>query len=171
MVYFNLSRSAHSVHPEEIEEERRVAYVGVTRARDHILITAVQHKPSPFLLELTADPHYADYDLKQLRQNRLAKQRELAQLDKQLEAAQVRLAKNRQQLPETAVERPSPSMIEKLLPAYQEQRQQAARQQVEELSAQISRLEQQRTETAVCIGHIENEIETRIKYAPERDKG
>jgi ATP-dependent DNA helicase UvrD/PcrA len=40
--------------PEELEEERRLLYVGMTRARDHLTITW-SGKASPFLRELGAD--------------------------------------------------------------------------------------------------------------------
>jgi DNA helicase II / ATP-dependent DNA helicase PcrA len=88
VVYFNLSRGSHSSHPDELEEERRVAYVGVTRARDNILITALDGKPSPFLFELTADPELAPLNLRQLRQKMTQQQQQLAQLQRQIEKRQ-----------------------------------------------------------------------------------
>ncbi len=44
--------------PAEIEEERRVLYVGVTRARDAVLLTLDSSRPyvHPFLRELVAPP-------------------------------------------------------------------------------------------------------------------
>lgn len=85
VIYFNLSRGSHSTHPDEVEEERRVAYVGVTRARDNVLITAVDGKASPFLLELTADPALAPLNLKQLRQKVVRQQRQLSRLQRQID--------------------------------------------------------------------------------------
>jgi DNA helicase II / ATP-dependent DNA helicase PcrA len=88
VVYFNLSRGSHSTHPDEIEEERRVAYVAVTRARDNVLITAVDGKPSPFLFELTADPELAPLNLRQLRRKVAQQQRQLSNLERQIEKRQ-----------------------------------------------------------------------------------
>ena len=42
----------------ELEEERRVAYVGATRASHHLLVTAPAEALSPFLHELAHDPQY-----------------------------------------------------------------------------------------------------------------
>jgi len=43
---------------DEIEEERRVAYVGLTRARDSLLVTADARRQSPFLRESSLNPEY-----------------------------------------------------------------------------------------------------------------
>jgi DNA helicase II / ATP-dependent DNA helicase PcrA len=90
VVYFNLSQGSHSTHPGDVEEERRVAYVAVTRARDDILITAVEGKPSPFLFELVADPELAPLTLKQLRRRLAEQQRRLAQGQRHIEKRQRR---------------------------------------------------------------------------------
>ncbi len=39
---------------EDVEEERRVLHVGITRGRDEVVVIADANRPSPFLAELTA---------------------------------------------------------------------------------------------------------------------
>jgi len=58
VVFFDLSRR-HRLGEEEIEEERRVAYVGLTRAKDSLLVTANGRRQSPFLHEAALDPQFA----------------------------------------------------------------------------------------------------------------
>ncbi|HEX7572335.1 MAG TPA: ATP-dependent helicase, partial [Bacteroidota bacterium] len=58
VVFFDLSRR-HRLREEEIEEERRVAYVGLTRAKDSLLVTANGRRQSPFLHEAALDPQFA----------------------------------------------------------------------------------------------------------------
>ncbi|HET6494170.1 MAG TPA: ATP-dependent helicase [Thermoleophilia bacterium] len=49
--------------PSEIEEERRVVYVGVTRARDTVLVTVNASRPyvHPFVRELVEAPHSGEH--------------------------------------------------------------------------------------------------------------
>ena len=58
VVMFDLSRRRRPV-PAEVEEERRVAYVGLTRARDALLVTAEARRQSPFLREAALNPVFA----------------------------------------------------------------------------------------------------------------
>ena len=58
VVYFDLSRR-HRPATEESEEERRVAYVALTRAKDALLITANGRRQSPFLIEAALDPRFS----------------------------------------------------------------------------------------------------------------
>ena len=55
VVYFNL-KEQKDADAAQVEEERRVAYVGVTRAIDSILITAPEDEHSPFVKELALNP-------------------------------------------------------------------------------------------------------------------
>jgi len=55
VVFFDMSRRRRP-RREEIEEERRVAYVGLTRARDALLVTAESRRQSPFLREAALNP-------------------------------------------------------------------------------------------------------------------
>lgn len=58
VVYFDMSRRRR-LGEEEMEEERRVAYVGLTRAKDSLLVTANGRRQSPFLQEAALDPQFA----------------------------------------------------------------------------------------------------------------
>ena len=58
VVFFDLSRR-HRPGAGETEEERRVAYVGLTRAKDSLLVTANGRRQSPFLREAALDPQFA----------------------------------------------------------------------------------------------------------------
>ncbi|MFQ5615811.1 MAG: ATP-dependent helicase, partial [Anaerolineales bacterium] len=60
VVYFNLSRGTAMVETRA-PEERRVAYVGVTRAQRGLLITADRGWPSPFVKELAINPEFDDF--------------------------------------------------------------------------------------------------------------
>ncbi len=64
VVYFNLSRS--SGVEKSHAEERRVAYVAVTRAKESLLITADSNAPSGFLFEWALDPELEDFALSHL---------------------------------------------------------------------------------------------------------
>ena len=58
VVFFDMSRR-HRLGKGEMEEERRVAYVGLTRAKDSLLVTANGRRQSPFLREAALDPQFA----------------------------------------------------------------------------------------------------------------
>ncbi len=58
VVFFDLSRRQRPV-PAELEEERRVAYVALTRAKDALLITADGRRQSRFLREAALNPRFS----------------------------------------------------------------------------------------------------------------
>jgi DNA helicase-2/ATP-dependent DNA helicase PcrA len=58
VVVFDLSRR-HRLGRDEIEEERRVAYVALTRAKESLLLTASGRRQSPFLRESALNPEFA----------------------------------------------------------------------------------------------------------------
>ncbi|MCX6137686.1 MAG: ATP-dependent helicase [Ignavibacteriales bacterium] len=58
VIYYNMVIPSESTG-ESLEEERRVAYVGLTRAKDHVLITAPDRCRPPFLREAALDPAFA----------------------------------------------------------------------------------------------------------------
>jgi ATP-dependent DNA helicase UvrD/PcrA len=59
VIYFNLSQAEHnSQRAQFTEEERRVAYVGATRAKDDLLITFSAAKQSDFLMEISLNPKF-----------------------------------------------------------------------------------------------------------------
>jgi ATP-dependent exoDNAse (exonuclease V) beta subunit len=68
VVYFNLSQTpADPKQGSFVEEERRVTYVGATRAKDDLLITFATTKPSEFLREITLHPGYRELEPDDLR--------------------------------------------------------------------------------------------------------
>lgn len=59
VVYFNLSGGGGTALDEA--DERRVAYVGVTRAGRGLLVTSGLDRPSPFLAEMALNPNFDDF--------------------------------------------------------------------------------------------------------------
>ena len=59
VAYFNLDANEKITEQSDLEEERRVTYVGVTRAIKNILITAPKKGYSVFLKELAFNPDFA----------------------------------------------------------------------------------------------------------------
>jgi DNA helicase-2/ATP-dependent DNA helicase PcrA len=75
VAYFNLAETEFANSQGE-EEERRVAYVGLTRAIDSLLVTAPQDKYSDFLLEASMNPEWLRFSLPELmKKNRQARQK------------------------------------------------------------------------------------------------
>lgn len=66
VVLFNLSPGFYGSSEIEIEEERRVCYVGFTRAKNNILITAPKESFSNFLIELLLNPKLKSNSVLQL---------------------------------------------------------------------------------------------------------
>jgi superfamily I DNA/RNA helicase len=58
VVYFNLSDDTAEIAEEAIEDERRVAYVAMTRAKEHLFVTTPRGRPSPFLREAALNPEW-----------------------------------------------------------------------------------------------------------------
>lgn len=84
VVLFNLSPTLNSVSNFEDEEERRICYVGFTRAKLSIYITALKEPLSKFLIELLFNPKF-----KQCGTNEL--QSELAQSKAHMEMIKSRI--------------------------------------------------------------------------------
>jgi DNA helicase II / ATP-dependent DNA helicase PcrA len=59
VVLFNMADNIHVASNEELEEERRVAYVGATRAIRSLLVTAPHDQYSDFLTEAALNPALA----------------------------------------------------------------------------------------------------------------
>jgi len=60
VAYFNLDANERITEQSDFEEERRVTYVGVTRAIKNILITASENGYSRFLNELAFNPDFTN---------------------------------------------------------------------------------------------------------------
>ncbi len=80
VIYFNLQR-VQTQHPREEEEERRIAYVAVTRAEENLLITAPEDDYAPFLEELLYDPKLAKEDLQKLKKRLLQMEKNTLKAD------------------------------------------------------------------------------------------
>ncbi|HSL45647.1 MAG TPA: 3'-5' exonuclease, partial [Anaerolineales bacterium] len=101
VIYFNLSQSGTDLgQTAYIEEERRVAYVGATRAKDDLLITFASTKPSAFLNEIALNPKYRELEGPELGRRFTASELQLERgrvVLKQLEAKkQARIARFRE---------------------------------------------------------------------------
>ena len=91
VIYFNLSQAEHNSQKAQfIEEERRVTYVGATRAKDDLLITFSSTKPSEFLKEISLDPEFKALNHEELNHKHVAARRGLAKEQASLKQMQVR---------------------------------------------------------------------------------
>jgi ATP-dependent exoDNAse (exonuclease V) beta subunit len=84
VVYFDLSSTRAGRIETNMPEERRVAYVGVTRAMDGLLVTADRQKPAPFLKELALNPAFDDFALAYLHRQSKKTERDLNRLGKEI---------------------------------------------------------------------------------------
>ena len=66
VAYFNLAKNERIKEQSEMEEERRVSYVGITRSIENILITAPETSYSPFLKETAFNPDLKSKDINTL---------------------------------------------------------------------------------------------------------
>ena len=95
VIYFNLSQAEHNSHKAQFtEEERRVTYVGATRAKDDLMITFSSAKPSDFLMEISLNPNFKAFKNEELKQKHVASTRRLAKEQAILKQIQARKAKS-----------------------------------------------------------------------------
>jgi superfamily I DNA/RNA helicase len=95
VIYFNLSQAEHNSQKAQFtEEERRVTYVGATRAKDDLLITFSSTKPSDFLAEISLNPKFKVINNEELNQKQVACTRRLAKEQAILKQIQARKAKS-----------------------------------------------------------------------------
>jgi len=81
---FNLSQTFRAGEDGE-EEERRVAYVGLTRASEGVFITGPELNPSRFLIELALDPDFRLIPTAELKRRAAALHKEIERLDRRSE--------------------------------------------------------------------------------------
>jgi DNA helicase-2/ATP-dependent DNA helicase PcrA len=89
VVYFNLGKVG--VSPAQVEEERRIVYVGATRPKDDLLVTFPVDRPSNFLLELAQNPKFKEQPTELLERTAAECGRKLAKeqfVHQRLESAQ-----------------------------------------------------------------------------------
>ncbi|MCL4369246.1 MAG: UvrD-helicase domain-containing protein [Actinobacteria bacterium] len=86
VVYFNLSQDGRLATDSDTEEERRVSYVGITRAISNLLVTAPTDKPSKFLRELALNPEFRTKPDADLRRTLTGAHRDLAALSYQIQS-------------------------------------------------------------------------------------
>ena len=91
VIYFNLSQAEHSSQKAQfVEEERRVTYVGATRAKDDLLVTFSSTKPSGFLDEISHDPKFNALNNEELIHKHTSSTRRLAKEQARLKQMQGR---------------------------------------------------------------------------------
>jgi ATP-dependent exoDNAse (exonuclease V) beta subunit len=83
-----MSQDSRLTEESDIEEERRVTYVGVTRAREGIFITALKSKPSKFLPEVAFNPELKSFSTVKLQSEISLNNRQLFQLQHKVDIRQ-----------------------------------------------------------------------------------
>ncbi len=91
VVYFNLSQDERISKESDIEEERRVSYVGVARAKNNILITAPKDKPSTFLKELAFNPELKEFSITEMEAKKNSKQMEVLKLTNKINTKEAKI--------------------------------------------------------------------------------
>jgi DNA helicase-2/ATP-dependent DNA helicase PcrA len=100
VVYFNLSANDKLKANIDIEEERRVAYVGVTRAMNNMLITSLKDKPSEFLKEVAFNPKLQQHSTNALQSLLNEKKREKSKLDYKIKVRNIEIESIKNKSPE-----------------------------------------------------------------------
>ena len=83
-VLLNLSQEKHKKTDSDVEEERRVAYVGVTRAKKRLLVTFMTSQPSVFIKEMALNPAFRRRTINSLRADKSKLKIEIAKFDSEL---------------------------------------------------------------------------------------
>lgn len=84
VAYFNLDANERITEQSDLEEERRVTYVGVTRAIKNILITAPENGYSKFLDELAFNPDFTGLSEVELNERLSGKRRDEGEVQNQI---------------------------------------------------------------------------------------
>jgi len=168
VAFFNLSQDVRYIETTDWEEERRVAYVGVTRARDNLLITALRSRPSRFLKELALNPKLQKYSTPKLQSQKSILQRRLAKYRHDKEQFQKRKRDILARFPELRGEMTETpkyfGFLYQLLAWIREKRLQSAVRQLEDIENNITYLrENPITRTNNKIDIIDTDIKFRSK--------
>jgi ATP-dependent DNA helicase UvrD/PcrA len=142
VIYFNLSQAEHGSQKAQFtEEERRVTYVGATRAKDDLLITFSSAKPSDFLKEISLNPKFTAFKSEELRQKQAACARQLSKeqtLLKQMEARKRIFAEQFNELTKQPVKR-GPNWLSTIFWNIQSRRLNKVQGKIERIERQIKR--------------------------------
>jgi superfamily I DNA/RNA helicase len=176
VIYFNLSQTEHNSQKAQFtEEERRVTYVGATRAKDDLLITFSSTKPSDFLMELSLNPEFKAFKNEELKQKYAVYTRQLKKeqaLLKRMEDRKSILAAQFHEL----TQQPSykgPNWLSRLLWKIQHRRLNKVQAKIERIEMQIKKhLETTINPLVDRIRQVEEEgnmrIELGMKKEPEK---
>jgi DNA helicase-2/ATP-dependent DNA helicase PcrA len=142
VVYFNLSQAEHNSQKAQFtEEERRVTYVGATRAKDDLLITFSSAKPSDFLMEISLNPNFKAFKNEELKQKQAACTRQLEKertLLKQMEARKSIFAAQFNELTKQPIHK-GPNWLSMLLWKIQSRRLNKIQEKIARIEMQIKR--------------------------------
>jgi DNA helicase-2/ATP-dependent DNA helicase PcrA len=166
VVYFNLSQDARLTEESDIEEERRVAYVGVTRARESMFITALKDKPSMFLLEVAFNPELKSLSTVKLQSDISSTSRQLSKLQHQVNIRQIKKNHFLAKFPELTGKHGniSYSLLTNAISWWREKRIEAASRKIDFLEAEILKLtEDQIRPLSERIEFLETEVQFRNK--------
>ncbi len=83
-VFLNLSQEKRKKTAFDIEEERRVAYVGITRAKKRLLVTFITTQPSQFVKEMALNPEFSQKSNTSLRSYEAKTKFEILKLENEL---------------------------------------------------------------------------------------
>jgi DNA helicase-2/ATP-dependent DNA helicase PcrA len=144
VVYFNLSQDSRLTAESDIEEERRVAYVGVTRARDNIFITALKDKPSVFLREVAFNPELKSISVIKLQAEIASNNRKLQKLQHIVEVREGKKDRLLHKFPELQGKQTlrSYSLLRSAFSWWRERRIEAASKKIDLLESEILSIKQ-----------------------------
>jgi ATP-dependent exoDNAse (exonuclease V) beta subunit len=97
VAYFNLGWVSARATPEAVADERRVTYVGLTRAKEHLLVTSDQARPSAFLRELALNSAYHEFAIPYLSRQKDSVQKKLTQRRANLQKGEEKLERYEQE--------------------------------------------------------------------------
>jgi len=142
IVYYNLSQDSRLAKESDIEEERRVSYVGVTRAKERIFITALKNKTSMFLAEVAFNPEFKSLSMVNLQSETNSTNRQLLKFQHKIEVLQDKKVKILGKFPELRGEHVirSYSFLTNVFSWWREKRIEAASKKIDSLEAEILQL-------------------------------
>lgn len=169
VVYFNLSRD-EKMEEEEVEEERRVSYVAVTRAEKNILITAQEDDPSIFLKELFYNSEYEDISTNKLVRRKDSARRDVYVLQNKVEKRDEQIESLLNKYPELTGKRKKyssnaflNSVVSWLSSWRREKKIEPAKEEINELEEEIDGLNSKISPKSEEIERLNTEIKYRRK--------